>query len=229
MINYTSSEWERLRHKFPGSEKIHTNFSQAHQDMFVLTMLDGKRNGTFLEIGAFDAKFISNTFLLEREFGWNGISIDIEESAKQSFILNGRSSEFILHDALKLDYSDILTSRFPEKRIDYLMIDIEPTEKSLECLKMMPLEDFRFSVITYETDFYDTNTSAELKEYIRRESRKILESHGYLLLAGDICNTSNEFPFEDWYVDGEIANNKIIEKFEINRHYNKTSDQYLML
>ena len=41
MINYTNSEWERLRHKFPGSEKIHTNFSQAHQDLFVLTMLDG--------------------------------------------------------------------------------------------------------------------------------------------------------------------------------------------
>jgi hypothetical protein len=229
MIKYSKSQWESLRHKFPGSFEVKENFSQAHQDLFVLSMLDGKRGGTFLEIGAFDAKFISNTFLLENSFDWKGISIDIEKSALDSFVRNGRTSEFILHDALTLDYHEILSTKFPDKRIDYLMIDIEPTEKSLECLKMIPLNDFRFSVITYETDYYDTNTPQDLKEYIREESRKILKSHGYLLLAGDVCNTSNEFPFEDWYIDPEIVDMDIVKKFEVNESYGKTSDQYILI
>jgi hypothetical protein len=198
------------------------------RDLFVLSVLDGKREGTFLEIGAFDAKFISNTFLLEKDFGWSGISIDIEKSALDSFNLHGRSSEFILGNALEINYGDLLSSRFPNKKIDYLMIDIEPTEKSLECLKMMPLDDFKFSVITYETDFYDTNTPQDLKEYIREESRRVLKSHGYLLLAGDVCNTSNQFPFEDWYINPEIVDMDIIKNFEGNESYGKTSDQYLL-
>jgi hypothetical protein len=47
-------------------------------------------------------------------------------------------------------------------------------------------------------------------------------------MAGDVSNTSDEFPFEDWYVDPELVNPEIIKKFEINRNYNKTSDKYLM-
>jgi len=109
------------------------------------------------------------------------------------------------------------------------MIDIEPTEKSLECLRMLPLDEFRFSVITYETDFYDPNTPEELKIYIREESRRILESNGYLLMVGDVCNTSDDFPFEDWYIDREQVREDVIKKFEINRNYKKTSNKYLML
>lgn len=228
MIKYTKEKWENLKFKFPGSEKIEENFSQAHQDIFVLTMLNGKKNGTFLEIGAFDAKFISNTFLLEKVFNWEGISIDIEKSAQDSFISHGRLGEFILHDALSLDYDQILSRRFPEGRIDYLMIDIEPTEKSLECLKMIPLDKFRFSVITYETDFYDPNTPVDLKEYIKEESRRILKENGYEMIVGNICNTSEKFPFEDWYVDPSVINPEIISKFKASEEYNLTSDKYLL-
>lgn len=228
MIKYKKEEWERLKFKFPGSEKIEENFSQAHQDIFVLTMLNGKEGGTFLEIGAFDAKFISNTFLLEKNFNWRGISVDIEKSAQDSFVSNGRTSEFILHDALSLDYNKILSEKFPEGRIDYLMIDIEPTEKSLECLKMLPLDKFRFSVITYETDFYDPNTPLELKEYIKGESRKILKEYGYEMMVGNVCNTSEKFPFEDWYVDPSVINPEIIRQFKCSEEYNLTSDKYLL-
>ena len=68
MILYDRSKFDRLKYKFEGVELIDRNYSQAYQDMFVLTMLNGKRNGTYLEIGAMDAKFINNTFLLETMF-----------------------------------------------------------------------------------------------------------------------------------------------------------------
>jgi len=35
-----------------------------------------KRNGYFLDIGAHDGIHISNTYLLERRYGWSGICIE---------------------------------------------------------------------------------------------------------------------------------------------------------
>lgn len=47
--------------------------SQIYQDIFVLNELDYKRNGFFVEFGATNGKTMSNTYILEKEFGWNGI------------------------------------------------------------------------------------------------------------------------------------------------------------
>jgi FkbM family methyltransferase len=47
--------------------------SQILQDLFVLSQLEFKRNGFFVEFGACDGLSLSNTFLLESEFEWDGI------------------------------------------------------------------------------------------------------------------------------------------------------------
>ncbi len=47
--------------------------SQFHQDLFVLSVLDFKRDGYFVEFGATDGVVLSNTLLLERNFGWTGV------------------------------------------------------------------------------------------------------------------------------------------------------------
>jgi FkbM family methyltransferase len=51
----------------PGSQ------SQLRQDLFVLAELGLKRNGYFVEFGATDGKVLSNTYSLEKQFGWTGI------------------------------------------------------------------------------------------------------------------------------------------------------------
>lgn len=50
--------------------------SELRQDLIVLCELNGKRDGYFVEFGATNGVDISNTYLLEKEFGWNGILVE---------------------------------------------------------------------------------------------------------------------------------------------------------
>ena len=54
-------------------QNLRKSKSQYRQDLFVLSQLDFKRNGYFVEFGATNGIDISNTYLMEKEFGWNGI------------------------------------------------------------------------------------------------------------------------------------------------------------
>ena len=49
------------------------SYAQLRQDLWVLHETRHKRNGYFIEFGATDGVNLSNTCLLEREFGWRGI------------------------------------------------------------------------------------------------------------------------------------------------------------
>ena len=53
--------------------------SQAAQDVVALMLHDFKRSGYFIEFGAVDGKHLSNTYVLEKKYGWNGI---VSEPAK---------------------------------------------------------------------------------------------------------------------------------------------------
>lgn len=47
--------------------------AQLRQDIFVLSYLNFKNNGYFVEFGATNGISLSNTFLMESQFGWRGI------------------------------------------------------------------------------------------------------------------------------------------------------------
>jgi FkbM family methyltransferase len=47
--------------------------AQLRQDLFVLAQLNYKRQGYFVDFGATNGVALSNSFLLEKEFGWTGI------------------------------------------------------------------------------------------------------------------------------------------------------------
>lgn len=50
--------------------------SQIEQERWVFAMCNGRRDGRFAEIGAFDGFLHSNSYFLETEHGWTGICVE---------------------------------------------------------------------------------------------------------------------------------------------------------
>ncbi len=67
LLNFSKEKVQNLLALFDKSK------AQLKQDLFVLHHLDFKRDGFFVEFGATNGVDLSNTYLLEKEFGWNGI------------------------------------------------------------------------------------------------------------------------------------------------------------
>lgn len=50
--------------------------AQLFQDLWVLSETGSQRNGFFVEIGAFDGIALSNSYLLEKGYGWRGLMVE---------------------------------------------------------------------------------------------------------------------------------------------------------
>lgn len=65
------------------------SFSQFGQDVYLMERVyPGKRGGYFVELGAVDGREKSNTYLLEKQYGWNGICIEPNEVYQASLKAN---------------------------------------------------------------------------------------------------------------------------------------------
>ncbi len=63
--------------------------SQAKQDLWVIEdVFAYKKNGFFLELGSADGIALSNTYLLERRYNWNGICIEANPWYYQEAVIN---------------------------------------------------------------------------------------------------------------------------------------------
>lgn len=183
-------------------KKIPNSPSQANQDSFVMNMLEWKTKGFYLEIGAYHSYNLSNTYSLEQYYDWNGISLEIEKSLCDEFNLNRKNKCFNLN-AITTNYLELLQSVNAPKQIDYLQLDIDPAENTLSALKMLPLDLYRFSVITFEHDLYFSEKNFE----IQNEAFDILDSYGYKRVIKNLQNGG--IPFEDWYIDPSIVKKSI--------------------
>jgi len=250
--------------------------SQAGQDLFVIAMLKGKLNGTFLEIGAGQPVVGNNTWILERYFGFHGTSIDVQEFTLditpiiwKNFYNNIRdiswpdaesidqlpikiqneckfhgyeehvlaqgthtwattrpNTNFCQVDATTFDYSTI------PAHIDYLQIDIDTPANNLRVLTQL-IDSHEFSVITFEHDVWTDTPDAY---HAREQSRKLLQSHGYELIANDVCeapdmSTTGKYPdsslliFEDWWANPNTIDPAVIDAYR-NITENKLGKYY---
>ena len=175
-------------------------YSQVGQDQFALDMLNNKREGVYVEIGAYHSKEISNTYMLEKEYGWTGVSLEIVQDRVNEFNLN-RINKCYQVDATSFDYESLFDRLRLPNQIDYLQVDIEPATNSLMALLALPLEKYRFSAITFEHDLYvDPNNMA-----IKDRQKELLSGLGYQLFRENVTEPHYGLPFEDWWIDPRVV------------------------
>ncbi len=83
------NEFEFLRFSL---DNLIKSKSQLFQDLFVLYYFRNKKNGFFIEFGATDGVTLSNTFLLEKEFGWKGILCEPGKIWKSALLKNRQAT-----------------------------------------------------------------------------------------------------------------------------------------
>ena len=91
-------------------------YSQIGQDIFVNNILNEKTNGLFLDVGCCRPEHINNTFLFEKNYNWDGISIDIDDYSKEW--QEKRITKFICQDALTVDYQTIISDLLTRNKKD---------------------------------------------------------------------------------------------------------------
>jgi hypothetical protein len=217
---YTKEDHSKLRFKFNNSDLIERNYSQVYQDMFILSMLNGKKNGTFLEIGGADPFKGNNTALLEKTFDWKGVSIEYDEKFIENY-RNNRSAKLLHDNALTMDYEKLLSENFEGNVVDYLQLDIEPARHTYDCMLTIPFDKYKFAVITYEHDYY-----VDVTRSYREKSRKFLESKGYVLVVNDI-SPDGKSNFEDWWVHPDLIDKDILSKMKSISNNTQHSKDYI--
>lgn len=189
------------------------SYNQAGQEEWVRKYLNDKKNGFFLDIGAYDGIESSNTYFLEKELGWSGICIESNPhyfnslknnrgvtcvnkavmSYKGFAIFNGINT-FFSND--KTDQSiecDLLSNILEEskcpKDIDYASFDIEGHE--LAVLETFCFDKYNINLMTIEHNLYLVGDKFKTKIY------NLLTSKGYTRVVDNVnCPTG---PYEDWY------------------------------
>lgn len=185
-----------------------SDYSQAGQDKFVLSLINDKEKHFFLDIGCWLPTELNNTYLLEN-FGWDGISIDITNLKTE---WNSRNTKFVCDNALTMNYQNLFDSNNTPMVIDYLNLDIEGNGDRFNVLKKVLETNRTFKIITIEHDKY---RGFETTEKIPQVS--LLSSLGYELVCDDVCLGGN--PFEDWWV-----NPKFIERTKYEKLISKNKE-----
>ncbi len=173
----------------------------TNEEQFIISLLKNKKNGYYVELGAAHYSSGNNTYLLEKDYDWTGVSFEIDDDMRKDFNLNRKNP--CMGDALSFDYTKYFEENNFPKQMDFLQVDIDAgydsygrpfgnSHTTLQGLVAVPLNTYRFTVITFEHDanMYWRNSS------IRDAQREILDSFGYSLVRRSI--------YEDWWVDPTV-------------------------
>lgn len=195
--------------------------SQVGQDLWVLEILNNKKNGFFIDIGAYDGAFLSNSIMLERDFGWNGLAIEADP-IQYNIMLGNRKcncinkaitnyngycnfyqdplSGKISNNGIKIE-AITLTELFKQydvpKIIDYISLDIEGSE--YDALLGFPFNEYKFLTLTVEHNIYQGNPQ-QIKN--KNDIFELLTKNDYIRIKNDVDDNGNKF--EDWYILNDL-------------------------
>ena len=197
-------------------------YSQSGQDEWVDKIFRSKRDGFYLDIGAYDGIESSNTAYLGRELGWKGLSVEANRSAYDSLVANRPDSTNIFAAVTNYDgtcnfsgfsisdggspvpcfkLNTLLEQYNAPERIDYLSIDVEGSEYAI--LEYFDFYRWQIGAMTVEHNLYCWGDENKNKIY------ELLTKNGFVRVVEDApCLDTHpsvyQQPYEDWYVNTTI-------------------------
>ena len=189
------------------------SYSQVFQDLFVVYLLKQKKNGNFIEIGVGNGVDLSNSYLLEKKYNWNGILCEpdirnfdnitkfrntelieslIDNKCKNNveFFLNEdpySSSSINSKNNQKKIYSNSLCLNHLFEKYNLKEVDyisIDTEGNEFEILKNFNFNKFKVKIFTVEHNFDSIK---------RKKIRSLLKANGY----------KNKYKYisymDDWY------------------------------
>jgi hypothetical protein len=146
---------------------------------FALRFSGDKENGTYVEVGASHWRDGNNTYMLEKEFGWTGVGLEIEQHYVDEYNKN-RSNPCVQGDATTFNWDKYFEENNFPKQIDHLSIDTDFV--NLLSLINMPLSRYRFSTIVVENK-ESSNQALDIDEKVKKTQREILARYNYTLIG----------------------------------------------
>ena len=178
------------------SKFIKLSNSQFGQEILALTFNHWKRNGFFVEFGALDGKTHSNTYMLEKEFGWNGIVAECGRRWEEELLRNREC---------KIERSAV----WRETGEELIFIDCEsPGLSTLEEYR----ESDRHALLRKKGESYKVKTISLIDLLRKHESPKRID---YMSIdtEGSEWDILRDFPFKEY----EIGVLTIEHNFNLNR------------
>jgi len=194
----------------------------ALQDKWVCDFFNHKQNGYYLDIGAMDGITQSNTYVLEKNYDWNGICVECQDihlvrleknrnceiirkgiwkhngnasfNTQMSHIVNG------FHPGTPIQtvtFEWIFSNYDVPTVIDYISMDIEGAE--YDALTKFPFDTHVAILWTIEHNLYIKNDPT-----LKNNIKKIMLANNYVLAAENVSPVNPtkrpDIPFEDWYI-----------------------------
>jgi FkbM family methyltransferase len=202
--------------------------AQFGQDLFVLSELNLKRNGYFVEFGATNGIDLSNTHLLEKEFGWSGILAEPAKTWHNALkknracqidtrcVWNSSGSSLVFSETEWAELSTLSTL----KSSDHHKKSRERSHSyEVETVSLIDLlndhgapREIDFLSIDTEGSELEILTAFDFEKYrfgviacehnftpAREQLFKLLSSHGYTRKYEDVSQ------YDDWYVRAESS------------------------
>ena len=163
------------------------SYGQAHQDLAAAELF--KASGKYLEIGSGSPVRESNTYLLDTDFGWSGICVDVDH-----WDYSCRSCHFARGDAVQWIPDNIKGEVF-----DYISFDID--DATTLAVKVALENGVRFKFATVEHDKYRCGYQHQNQQH------QLLSAAGYVPMFIDLpTKWDDKMHFEDWWCHPDVCN-----------------------
>lgn len=209
-------------------KKCFSNFkSQNFQDLFALKYSNFKDSGYFVEFGACDGELLSNTYVLEKNFGWTGLLAEPASIWHENLARNRNCS--IVHNAITDVTGEILELLIPQDSPEVstllkfnhdFMQEYRARNSRRELVRTLSINDFLksgnapkhidyMSIDTEGSEFFVLN-SLDFDYYsfgfltvehnnspLKKEIIKLMKSKGYVQVHEEISKV------DSWFVPAE--------------------------